>query len=97
MLNLHIEVTRTRDLTHKEVWEFSFIDNSKPVLQLTKYSILERPTTRHKFKAAQGWNYYSSRAFNERPDKKQVPVPADVVNEAKTKFIQEMSKVEVVV
>lgn len=84
-----IEVERISDdrLT-REVWRFSpdcSYFSSEVDLRLNYYGTEQRETTRHKFKvnSRTRWDSSDQRSYNSGISAASVPMPADVVDEAR--------------
>ncbi len=75
---------------HRQLWEFAlYPQDASFVLKLTCYDEQVRETTRHKWKPARGirslWQINNRR--DNRIEADAVPLPADVVAEAKMKIV----------
>ncbi len=81
------------DKLHQEVWSF-FQLSSDPKIVLDLYAKLEHATTRRKFKPVPGFTYARYNKRENRLDASNVPWPADVVAEAKQRFVDSIEIVK---
>ncbi|HLL74792.1 MAG TPA: hypothetical protein VK421_05965 [Pyrinomonadaceae bacterium] len=86
MSNLRIEVTRGGDLARQE-WCFWYYEG-RHALVLDSYWESERSSKRHKFRTAPGRYYCRLHRSDEPPPIAEagVPMPEDVLEEARQKF-----------
>lgn len=80
-----IEIIYQHDQLNREVWQFQFIDHHrKPVLILEEYHQQNRSSTRHKWISTEFWQ----RIGHRRSTLNNVPLPAEVIAEAKVRFME---------
>lgn len=82
-----IEVERPDDDLHSQVWRFYYFDD-RHVLTVDHYSRSTRKTKRHKWVSAASYYRLSRGSVDGHSiNEEQVPLPDDVVAEAKQKFM----------
>lgn len=83
----YITIERKQDDLNMEQWQFLYIDSYHAIV-LVNYQNLNRPTTRHKFKAVEHWDAYKDRRHNYDGAKiESVPLPDDVKAEALQEYM----------
>ena len=100
MFNPQIEVVipigYEKTALERRVWKFMFWDNTNPVaLRLVKYTIERRKTTRHKWKAERGYDAYDKRTFDNRISIYDVPLPVEVMEDARKMFLEQLENIQV--
>ena len=97
MINIQIAVERQPTELTCERWVFNAFDVHQGLeLRLTAYLKMMRPTKRHKFTSVGSSNYDTYRRREATIKIEDVPLPDDVIVEAKEKFMDEMKQVRVI-
>ena len=80
------EVTReAEDRLSDQLWRFHAYSNGAGqdlVIQLSKYAVRSRPSTRHKMKVDGLWDSHDQRSYHSTIKAADVPLPDDVIQEA---------------
>lgn len=63
-------------------------------IALTQYLDMSRPSRKHKYRSIRWWHYLDKR--NSKIPRDQIPMPPDVVAEAKQQIVDAVQKLEVV-
>lgn len=83
-----IRVTRAESPLRQYRWTFCFFDRGC-TLYLDSYEVLERPSTRHKFRVIQQYLRLDKRHSNISVD--DAPLPDDVADQAKDAMASRIS------
>ncbi len=87
-MNIHFEITRPISALSREVWRFCTLDNA---LVVESYRVEARASHRHQtFKAEKAYQRLSYNFDNKaqtRLAQDEVPLPDDVVEEARREFV----------
>lgn len=83
-------VTReTSDGLSRQEWKFSmYLRGSIVNYYLSSYEALTRPSRRHKLRNVAGWLPSYRQERHRRLQRSEVPLPQDVVDEAKRRIIE---------
>ena len=87
-----IEVIRQIDELHRQVWRFNFMDRECQ-LRVDHYALQHRPTKRHKYRTTEYYDFYSGSRGIDRIPSKEIPLPEDVVAEARREFYNKLTVV----
>lgn len=89
---MNITVERQNDPLHKEVWTFNLVDRHSAgvYLILSGYEALSRPTERHRKYHRESNVFYSFTEHRHSMDLDAVPLPADVMVEARQQLMDKL-------
>ncbi len=89
---MRTEIIRQNSDLKRQVWTFLLLDNiANPSIYFDYYSVEERPTTRHKWKATSWW----ARLDKRHSIITDPPIPADVENEMRQNFQNQIMNIQV--